>query len=142
MLIHRYRISSLWWQMPRKVSSRRPDRGRSVVGNVRLAPATIGAVPSTGELVRTLTAKMRRKEYLSDAEIQLLRNAGVRLTKGFVTQREFISSARWFSKRFERVVGIDGKDVYTSNLMEPWLVMEEGDEFDTVVGLNTNPLED
>jgi hypothetical protein len=32
--------------------------------------------------------------------------------------------------------------VYTSNLMEPWLVMEEGDEFDTVVGLNTNPLED
>jgi hypothetical protein len=117
--------------MPRKTSSRQPASAISRVALTRPSRAALGAVPSKGEVISALTKKMRRKEYLHDSEIQLLRNAGVKLTKPYVTMEVFLNKARWHAARYEKLVGIEA-GVYVSNLFEPWIVMEEGDEFDNV----------
>jgi hypothetical protein len=84
---------------------------------------------------------MRRREHLNDSEVQLLRRAGVKLTKPYVTMEAFLNKARWFASRFEKVVGIEHGE-YVSNLVEPWTIYGPDEEESLVSGLDTNPLED
>jgi hypothetical protein len=100
----------------------------------------LGAIPSAQEVISALTRKMKRREELSDSEIALLRHAGVRLSKSYVTQREFISSARWHAARFERLVGIEA-GVFISNLADPWIIYSPDEEIDNVEGLDSDPFE-
>ena len=87
---------------------------RARANRVRCAPTAprrtraIGAVPSAGELLGTLTRKIKSGALMTDAELKLLRENGVDLPASYMSLGGLLSTARKFAMSSERLAGLNG----------------------------------